>query len=87
MQVAFEHGFDETQQNVRDANHLQAQLVADSRYESVRITYEDPPNLRGEWLWVQGSVPDQTALDSLHQMIDDDTKWYVQWDVRVVERH
>ena len=82
--VYFYHGFDSSQERVRDASRLQAELLDDSRYGSVIVTYERPSNLKGEWLWVRGTVANHEDLDALHQRIDNHEElWHVEWEVDV----
>lgn len=78
------HGYHRLQQMVRDAIVLQDRLYGDPRFGSVLVSYEAPRHYKGTWLWVRGSVSDQESLDALHALIDDEEKWYVEWEVDVV---
>ncbi len=83
--VYFYHGFDSSQERVRDASRLQTQLLDDSRYSSVIVTYENPSDRsKGEWLWVRGTVASREDLDALHRRIDNHEElWHVEWEVDV----
>ena len=51
--VAYGYGFHISREKMREASRLQAELLGERRFDSVLVSYEDPPNLKGEWLWVR----------------------------------
>lgn len=79
--VAYGFGFHITHESMRQASRLQATLHEQPRFRSVMVTFEKS---KGEWLWVGGSVRLQQDLEDLHLMIDDEDKWYVEWEVDVL---
>ena len=82
--VYFYHGFHRAQDRVIDATRLQAELLDDSRYGSVIVTYEIPRDDKGEWLWVRGTVASREDLDALRQQVDNHEElWHVEWEVDV----
>lgn len=81
--VDYGWGFHKTRAKMRDARRLQSEFHTDPRFNRVSISYEDPPRQKGEWLSVSGNVPTETDLETLRKIIDDDEKWFVEWDVTI----
>lgn len=82
--LAFNYGFHLEQEQSREANRLQAELHADSRYQFVVVTYET--HRKGSMLRLGGSVTSQDHLDSLHRMVNDEDRWFVSWNVDVISK-
>ncbi|TWT78615.1 hypothetical protein CA13_00110 [Planctomycetes bacterium CA13] len=83
--VDYGWGFHLTRQKMRDANQLQTQFDADTRFRRISISYVDPARQKGEWLSVSGRVRSDADLAALHKLIDDDDKWFIKWDVAIVD--
>ena len=84
--IAFHHGYHRTQERGRVAYRLQVELQADSRFESIFVSYEDPCDRKDVWLLIRGTVASQEDLDALHQMIDNEGKWHMEWGVDVAAK-
>lgn len=67
----------------RLARSLQYRFMADPRFEKVTLTYVDPPDQKGEWLQVYGSVPSEPAKAELRQELEAADRWFVQLNVNI----
>lgn len=75
--------FAETQRHCRRAAALQRELSADAKYRFVSVTYIDPFPGKGEWLEVQGRVPNEMAKAELVRIVEQADSWHVKWNVSI----